>query len=679
MPAVDAFVRLRLLTVQPAPIEAQRYRSRLTNRLSWARHEPPARDNVNLMSLRFVPYGECSRIASLDADPVERAAAFAAVCRLNALYMIERAGSGHPGTTFSSLDIVAWLHLEVLGEGDRYFSSKGHDVPGLYAVLAALGRIDFELIHRLRRLDGLPGHPDVAATPEVVTSTGSLGMGISKARGFVLADRFLGRSGRAYVLTGDGELQEGQFWESLQPTANRGLHEITVIVDRNHVQSDTWVEEVSDLGDLEAKVRAFGWAVARCDGHDLGALAGALASLAGEERPKLVIADTVKGAGVSFMEPHDLPHTDTALYGFHSGAPSPDEYERAVEEIKAPLDERLARLGAAPVELVEAEPPMHRSAPRERQRLVPTYAEALVEQAAREPRLVALDADLRLDTGLFAFRERYPDRFFECGIAEQDMVSQAGAMALAGLLPVVHSFACFLSTRPNEQIYNNATERSKVIYIGSLAGLVPGGPGHSHQSVRDISALGAVPGMALIEPFSEAEVRAALDWAVDHAPGPVYLRLVSVPWALGFDPPPVDALVPGRGTVLRPAGDVLFVAAGPVMIAAAWRAAELLGEDGLEAGVVALPWLRDVDGAWVADVAGEAAIVSLDNHYVSGGQGDAVLAALAVESPGAAARLHKVGVTSIPKSGGNDEVLRAHGLDADGIVDQVTRRLGVRV
>src|SRR5205809_7031656 len=114
--------------------------------------------------LRFVPAEELERLRALDAEPVERAAAFADACRLNALYMIERAGSGHPGTTFSSLDIVAWLHLDVLGEGDRYFSSKGHDVPGLYAVLAGLGRIDFELIHRLRRFGGLPGHPDVVRT-----------------------------------------------------------------------------------------------------------------------------------------------------------------------------------------------------------------------------------------------------------------------------------------------------------------------------------------------------------------------------------------------------------------------------------------------------------------------------------------------------------------------------------
>src|SRR5207249_2222301 len=283
------------------------------------------------------------------------------------------------------------------------------------------------------------------------------------------------------------------------------------------------------------------------------------------------------------------------------------------------LDARLERLGTGPVELVEAEPPEHRSAPKERQRLVPTYGEALIEEAEREPRLVALDADLRLDTGLVGFRERNPDRFFECGIAEQDMVSQAGAMALAGLLPVVHSFACFLSTRPNEQIYNNATERSKVIYVGSLAGLVPGGPGHSHQSVRDISALGAVPGMALIEPFSESEARAALDWAVHRASRSVYLRIVSVPWALGFDPPEIDELVPGRGTVLRPTGDVLFVAAGPVMVAAAWTAAGLLAGEGAEAGVLALPWLRDIDGAWIAEVASGTPIFCLDNHYVVGG------------------------------------------------------------
>jgi transketolase len=625
----------------------------------------------------YVPLDELERVRTLDSDPVERAACFADACRLNALYMIEHAGSGHPGTTFSSLDIVSWLHLEVLRDGDRYFSSKGHDVPGLYAVLAGLGSLDFDLIHGLRRLHGLPGHPDVAATPEVVTSTGSLGMGISKAKGFVLADRLQGRRGRVFVLTGDGELQEGQFWESLQPTANRGLHEITVIVDRNEVQSDTWVSHVSDLGDLSAKVQAFGWAVDECDGHDLGSLRDALARLEGEQRPRLIVAHTRKGAGVSFMEPEGtLPNTDTALYGYHSGAPTVEEYERAVTEIKQRLDARLARLGAEPVQLVEAESAEHVSAGGgSRQKLVPTYGEALVEAAAREPRLVVLDADLRYDCGLVDFRERYPQRFFECGIAEQDMVSTAGAMALAGLLPVVHSFASFLSTRPNEQIYNNATEGTKVVYVGSLAGLVPGGPGHSHQSVRDISALGSMPGMALIEPATESEVRAAVRWAVDEAPASVYVRLVSVRWALPFEPPDVDELVPGQGTVLRAGDDGLFVAAGPVMVGGGWHAADLLAEEGLEFGVVSLPWLRDVDGRWLAEVADGAPIFVLDNHYLVGGQGDAVLAALAADAPEAAAQVHKIGVEEVPKSGENNETLAVHGVDGNGIAARVRASL----
>jgi transketolase len=637
------------------------------------------------MSLRYLPAAELERLRSLDAGADERIAAFADACRVNTLYMIARAGSGHIGTSFSAMDVVAWLHLEVLGEGDRYFSSKGHDAPGLYALLIGLGRIDFELLHRLRRLDGLPGHPDVLATPEVVTNTGSLGMGVSKAKGFVYANRAAGHEGQVFVLTGDGELQEGQFWESLGSAANRRLGEIVAIVDHNKIQSDTWVSEVSDLGDLEAKGRAFGWAAARCDGHSPAALREALAGLDRDapELPKLIVADTLKGAGVSFMEPHELPKAADSLYGFHSGAPSEDEYERGLAEMVERLDARLEALGERPVELAEAEEPRgaasrdEKAASREPQRLVAAYGEALASEGEREPRLVALDADLVLDTGLIPFRDRFPDRFVECGIAEQDMVSQAGAMALSGLLPAVHSFACFLAPRANEQIYNNATEGTKVIYAGSLVGLVPGGPGHSHQSVRDVSALGAMPGMDLVEPFCESEVAAAVRWAVRDAPGSVYIRLVSVPWELPFDPPEVERLERGRGTVLREGGDGVFVATGPVMVAQAWGAAEILAERGFTLGVVALPWLRSVDGEWLAEIAAGGSVVCLDNHYVSGGQGDAVLAALSELGDGAP-RTIRLGVESVPACGTNDEVLHAHRLDAASVAERVAAALPAR-
>jgi transketolase len=631
------------------------------------------------VTLRHLPAGQLERIRTADGDPVARAAAFADACRVNALYMIARAGSGHVGTSFSCMDILSWLHLEVLEEGDRYFSSKGHDAPALYSVLIGTGALPFEGIDGLRRLGGLPGHPDAVETPELWTSTGSLGMGISKARGFARANRLQGRRGRVFVLTGDGELQEGQFWESLGPTANGGFGEITAIVDHNKLQSDTFVSEVSDLGDLERKAAAFGWAVARCDGNDIQALAGALDQLAAEgERPKLLVADTLKGAGVSFMEPHELPVASTSLYGFHSGAPTDDEYERALAELEARLAERMAAIGLPAPELASDEPPRRPPAPLRPQRLVAAYGEELVREAERDPRVVALDADLVLDTGLVPFRDRFPDRFVECGIAEQDMVSQAGAMALAGLLPVCHSFACFLSTRPNEQIYNNATEETKFVYVGSLAGLVPGGPGHSHQSVRDISALGAMPGMSLIEPYCEQEVALALGWAIREAGGPVYLRIVSVPWELGFEPPPKDGLVEGRGTVVRDGEDTLLVAAGPVMVSQAFAAAERLQADGIQCGVVALPWLRGIDGAWIAELAAGAPIFCLDNHYASGGQGDALLAALAEASPATAGQVRKLAVDRVPRCGTNDEVLSAHRLDAASVTERVHAELAVR-
>jgi transketolase len=621
------------------------------------------------MRLSYIGPEELSRIRGLEADPAARAAAFADACRINTLYMIRRAGSGHIGTSFSCLDILSWLHLEAMQAEDLYFSSKGHDAPGLYSVLLGLGLLDFDLIHELRRLGGLPGHPDVLTTPRIHTNTGSLGMGVSKARGFVLADRALGRERRdVFVLTGDGELQEGQFWESLQPTANRGLGEITVIVDHNKLQSDTWVSEVSDLGDLERKVEAFGWAVARVDGNDLPAFANCLAGLreTAPDVPRLIVADTVKGAGVSFMEPHDLPVAGDSLYGFHSGAPTPAEYDEALQELTQRLTNRLEALGLdrPRLEAVEIELPQPPSSP---QRLVEAYARALVDAGARRPDLVALDGDLSLDTGLMPFRAEFPDRFVECGIAEQDMVSQAGAMALAGLLPAVHSFACFLTTRPNEQIYNNATEGTKVIYVGSLAGLVPGGPGHSHQSVRDISAMGGMPGMAMVEPASESETAQVVAWAIDSAPGSVYIRLVSIPVELPFEPAG-NQLVPGRGTIVREGGDVVLVAAGPVMLAQAWEACTLAESAGDQWGLIAMPWLNGIDADWLTEAVGSAQVITIDNHYAQGGLGDGVLSALA----GTSARVVKLAVESVPVCGSNDEVLRAHSLDAESIWRRVS-------
>src|SRR5437868_7032576 len=250
--------------------------------------------------LSFVPLATIEAVRRASRDPIARAELLADVCRLNTLYMIMQAGSGHIGSSFSSTDLITWLWTEELDDAnsggpdaDTYFSSKGHDAPALYALLIALGKLEFDLIHKLRRLGGLPGHPDVETTPFIATNTGSLGMGIAKAYGMARARRFAGRGGRIVLMTGDGELQEGQIWESLQPAANERLSEIVAIVDHNKLQSDSSVAAVSDLGSLEDKFRAFGWDVRRIDGHDFRAMRSAFAHFATvTDRPKVLIADT---------------------------------------------------------------------------------------------------------------------------------------------------------------------------------------------------------------------------------------------------------------------------------------------------------------------------------------------------------------------------------------------------
>jgi transketolase len=286
--------------------------------------------------------------------------------------------------------------------------------------------------------------------------------------------------------------------------------------------------------------------------------------------------------------------------------------------------------------------------------------------ARTRPEIIVMDGDLLSDCGIEAFKEELPQRFIECGIAEQHMVSAAGGLALSGMLPVVHSFACFLSTRANEHIYNNATERKKIIYTGTLAGLVPGGPGHSHQSVRDISAIGSVPGLTAIEPCNEREARLAIRWAVESNPESTYLRFVNVPLDLPYAVPASYALRVGRGVTLREGVDLALVGYGPLLLTNAWRAADDLASEGIRVAVINLPWLNRIDDVWVTETLGRFPVVmTLDNHYVTLGQGVMIGAALA--RSGVRSEFRSLGLTDVPACGNNAEVLAHHGLDAASI------------
>jgi transketolase len=621
--------------------------------------------------LTLIPRDEFERARDLDDLGL-----VADMARANALVAVKRAGSGHIGSSFSAMDIVVHLLYAELNTAevgfddpgrDVYFSSKGHDVPGLYAVLNALGVVPTERLLRLRRLGGLDGHPDVNV-PGIEANSGSLGMGLSKARGMAWAKRFLGRGGRVVVMTGDGELQEGQNWEAFAAAAHQRVGNLWAIVDRNELQSDRPTEEILALGELEAKLRAFGWHLESCDGHDHEAIARSFAAMrdAGDDVPKVLVARTIKGSGVSFMEHPRALEDGGGTYRWHAGAPDEDAFARAHAELVSRIRERLPDLRLEDVSALEGhvgEPESGVGLLRVTDEYVAAaYGEELEQLVSERPDVIVLDADLSSDCRIRGVELDHPDRFVEVGIAEQDMVSMAAGLARQGLLPVVNSFASFLASRANEQIYNQASERTKVVYALHYAGLIPAGPGKSHQSIRDVSLLASLPDMTVVQPANSEETRALLRWAVEDADGDVAIRLAIGPSPRRIDLPALAA-EPGRGTVLHEGSDGVLFAYGPVMLNEALVAAEAL--DG-RLQVVNMPWLNRVDPRWLAEVVEPfEEVFVLEDHSPVGALGDALRRDLRGRG------VTVMGVEGWPACGTPVEALRFHGLDGASLADRV--------
>jgi transketolase len=656
-----------------------------------------------MVKIMLIPVAEFQRIREANIDRYSKLALIADMCRANTLAMVKRAGSGHLGSSFSAMDILVWLYHEKLNtmrvgiespDRDIYFSSKGHDVPGLYSVLFSFGVIPKEKFLKLRRLGGLDGHPDVGV-PGIEANSGSLGMGISKGSGMAWAKKFLGYGGEVFVLIGDGELQEGQNYEALQAVAQQRIENLTVIVDHNKVQSDKLVQEIVDLGDLEAKFRTFGWHVKRCNGHDFVQLEEVLAGLKNiKGQPKILIADTIKGRGLSFMEHPFALKEGQGLYPWHAGAPDDASFDAGYREIVERINGTLQGLGLPHIYQEELEPeakfikasnsplhlegePVSQAAQSKWSKVSDEYVskefgKALVEISAKRRDLVVLDADLAADCRLRDFEAAYPERFIENGIAEQDMVSRAGGLARQGLLPVVNSFASFLASRANEQIYNNVTEKTRIIYVLHYAGLIPAGPGKSHQSLRDISLLAALPNLVILQPANAAETWMAAEYSVNQASESCALRLIIGPSPRKIGLPPDYRLREGKGVSLTAGEHALIFAYGPVMLHEALLASELLAERGFGLQVVNMPWLNRIDVPWLKDLVGpHRNIYVLEDHMLVGGLGDHLLDTLITHNLLGHRVFHRFGLEGMPACGTPAEVLNYHRLDGGSLAEQI--------
>ena len=593
--------------------------------------------------------------------------------RIESVRATSRAGSGHPTSCCSAAEIMAALFFGQMRfdprdpdneDNDRFVLSKGHAAPVLYAAWAEAGAIGRDELATLREIGSdLEGHP-TPRLPFVDVATGSLGQGICAAVGIALNARRIGSAYRTYVLLGDGESAEGSVWEAAQAAAAMGLDNLCAITDVNALGQSRATQWGHDLAAYQRRWRAFGWHALVVDGHDLGALLDALdeaARTAG--RPTMILARTLKGKGVSFAEGRD---------GWHGKPFKGDDLARALQELEGQL--------GAPTENPPIPAPPARSgasAPADGLRLpawelgakVATreaYGAALAALGASDPRVVALDADVKNSTFSDRFEQQHPERFYQTHIAEQVMVGAALGLASRGAIPFPSTFAAFL-TRAADFIRMGGIGNVNVKLAGSHAGVSIGEDGPSQMALEDLAMMRAVPGCAVLYPCDAVSTSALVAAAAAHD-GMTYIRTSRPKTPVVYA---ADEAFPigGSKTLRESAEDACTVVAAGVTVFEALAACDTLAEAGVRIRVVDAYSLQpiDADGLVAAARATGGRLVTVEDHYAAGGLGDAVSDAVA--SHGIA--VHRLAVRDVPRSGKSAELLDRFGISARHVVAAV--------
>ena len=594
--------------------------------------------------------------------------------RIDSVRATGASGSGHPTTCCSAADLVAALFFAEMrhdvtdprqADNDRFVLSKGHAAPLLYAAWAEAGFLSRDSLTSLRLLTSdLEGHP-TPRLPFVDVATGSLGQGLCAGVGIALNARRIGSDYRTYVLQGDGEAAEGSVWEAAAVAAHERLDSLCGITDVNALGQSRGTQLGHDMEAHAVRWRAFGWHTIIVDGHDMAAVVAAYQEARETTgRPTMILARTLKGKGISFAEGQS---------GWHGKPFVADNLARALADLDqqlVPEDEPIA--APTPPRAVWRPPAVRGSvgtpayAMGEKVATREAYGAALVKLGDSDHRIVALDADVKNSTFSDKFEQRHPDRFYQFFIAEQAMVGAAMGLASRGAIPFPSTFAAFL-TRAADFIRMAAISNVNIKLAGSHAGISIGEDGPSQMALEDLAMARAQPNFTVLYPCDGVSAERLVEEAA-YCDGPVYMRTSrpKTPVIYGAD----EQFPIGGLKVLRESPtDVATVIGAGVTVFEALKAYDELQQSGVAIRVVDLYSLQPIDGAALVGCAHATGgrLITVEDHYASGGLGDAVAEAVAP----AGLTVQRLAVREVPRSGKPDELLDHYGISARHIVAAV--------
>jgi transketolase len=597
--------------------------------------------------------------------------------RVDSIRCTTAAGSGHPTSSMSAADLLAVLAISYLHydfdhpenpNNDHLIFSKGHAAPLLYSFYKAAGAISDEELLTLRKFGSrIEGHP-TPALPWVDVATGSLGQGLPIGVGVALAGKYLDKLPyKVWAILGDSEMAEGSIWEAFDHASHTNLNNLVGILDCNRLGQRGETDLGWNTEAYAARARAFGWNAIIIDGHNYEEINNAFSQASqATNGPTLIVAKTMKGKGVSFLENKE---------GWHGKALSKEQEAQALQELNAPVRSQTFPVQkpaagqlapqpeVTPLELPKYELGATTAATRK------AYGDALKALGASNPNVVALDGEVSNSTYADEFAKAFPERFFEQFIAEQQLVASTVGMSVRHKIAFASTFAAFFS-RAYDFIRMAAISRANIRLCGSHAGVSIGEDGPSQMALEDLSMMRAIFGSTVLYPSDPNQTAQLVAEMAKHG-GIVYMRTTreKLPTIYG----PEEEFSVGGSKVLRQSeNDKATVVAAGITLHEALTAYEQLKGEGIAIRVIDAYSVKPIDEETLLEAAQQAGnkIITVEDHWPEGGLGDAVLEAFS-ERDGSLPEVVKLAVQSIPGSGTPAQLMEEAGISAHHIVQAV--------